>query len=94
MNKCCSVCFAFVDSPGIIQPECSFEVQQWQKGCYTLLCDDRVHKEYALDVTIHFNVHDVKQLQGGFISYVARDAGEEVNWCILLSCTCTKIIFS
>jgi hypothetical protein len=38
--------------------------------------------EYALDVIIHFNVHSVKQLQGGFISYVARDADDEVRWFI------------
>lgn len=35
--------------------------------------------EYALDAIIHFNVHSLKQLQGGFVSYVARDADEEVS---------------
>jgi hypothetical protein len=80
MSKCCLfVCFAFVDAPGVMIPQCSYEVQRWQKGFYTLLCDNHVHNEYALDVMIHFNVHNVKQLQGGFVSYVAHDADEEVN---------------
>jgi hypothetical protein len=60
-------------------PQCSYEIQQWKKGFYTLLRDDRMNNEYALDVIIHFNVHSIKQLQGGFISYVARDADEEVS---------------
>lgn len=72
------VCFAFVDAPGIVIPQCSYEVQRWQKGFYTLLSDDHVHNEYVLDVIIHFNVHNVKRLQGGFVSYVAHDADEEV----------------
>lgn len=72
------VCFAFVDAPGIRIPQCSYEVQRWQKGFYTLLSDDHVHNEYVLDVIIHFNVQNVKQLQGGFVSYVAHDADEEV----------------
>jgi hypothetical protein len=71
-----------VDDTAILQPHCSYEIQRWQKGFYTLLRDDHSSNEYALDVIIHFNVHNVKQLQGGFISYVARDADEEVRWFI------------
>lgn len=41
--------------------------------------------EYALDAIIHFNVHSMKQLQGGFVSYIARDADEEVSWLFLWS---------
>lgn len=62
----------------ILQPQCSYEIQRWQRGFYTLLRDDHMSNEYALDVIIHFNVHNVKQLQGGFMSYVARDADEEL----------------
>ncbi|XP_023723510.1 prolyl 3-hydroxylase OGFOD1 isoform X2 [Cryptotermes secundus] len=62
----------------VLQPRCSYEIQRWQKRFYTLLHDDHMSNEYALDAIIHFNVHNVKQLQGGFISYVARDADEEL----------------
>jgi hypothetical protein len=69
-----------IDDTAVLQAKCSYEIQRWQKGFYTLLRDDHTCNEYALDVIIHFNVHNVKQLQGGFISYVACDADEEVNW--------------
>lgn len=64
---------------GMLLPQCSYELQQWQKGFYTLLRDDHMSNEYALDAIIYFNVHSMKQLQGGFVSYIARDADEEVS---------------
>ncbi|XP_069693460.1 prolyl 3-hydroxylase OGFOD1 [Periplaneta americana] len=61
-----------------LQPKCSYEIQQWQKTFYTLICDDHMKNEYALDVILYYNCHNKKQLQGGFVSYIARDADEEL----------------
>jgi hypothetical protein len=63
----------------MLQPQCSYELQQWRKGFYTLLRDDHMSNKYALDAIIYFNAHSMKQLQGGFVSYIARDADEEVS---------------
>jgi hypothetical protein len=63
----------------MLLPQCSYELQRWQKGFYTLLHDDHMNNEYALDAIIYFNTHSMKQLQGGFVSYIARDADEEVS---------------
>ncbi|XP_021917773.1 prolyl 3-hydroxylase OGFOD1 isoform X2 [Zootermopsis nevadensis] len=62
----------------VMLPQCSYELQRWKNGFYTLMRDDHMSNEYALDAIIHFNVHSLKQLQGGFVSYVARDADEEL----------------
>ncbi|KAJ9579320.1 hypothetical protein L9F63_024571 [Diploptera punctata] len=60
-------------------PMCSYQVERWKKGFYTLLHDvEKKKTHYALDVILCCNVEGTKSLQSGFLSYVAENADEEL----------------
>lgn len=56
-----------------------YEIQKWERGCYSLLNDDDpIFKESALDAVMFFNVEGLEEYHGGYISYIARDEDLEL----------------
>ena len=53
------------------------EVRKWKRGNYTLIRDDD-EAEFGLDARLFFNVGNWSQDCGGYTSYIARDADEEL----------------
>jgi len=64
----------------ITPPSCVAEVRQWKHGCYTLLQDqDYCGGEFVLDALFHIDSDQWEEsFDGGYVSYVAKDEGEEV----------------
>jgi hypothetical protein len=58
---------------------CSYEVQRWKAGFYTLMHDDLVNKKSSVGVMLYLNVVDTESLQGGYTSVLADNSDEEVK---------------
>lgn len=63
-------------------PRVSLEIRKWTKGCYTVVHDhdpEVLDDQSKLDCILHFD-HDneTNRDHGGFMSYIAKDADEEL----------------
>jgi hypothetical protein len=68
--------------PKVRNPRVRLEMRKWTHGCYSLVHDhdpEVLDEECKLDCILHFN-HDQETAreEGGFISYIAKDADEEL----------------
>ena len=68
------VCYLESGSTG----SCSYEVQQWTFGNYTLL-NDTVKTSEGLDLMLCFNCEDWDLKFGGYTEYIVKGEDEEVG---------------
>lgn len=63
-------------------PRLQIQLRKWTHGCYSLVHDhdpEVLDEEAKLDCILHFNHdHQTVRERGGFISYIAKDADEEL----------------
>lgn len=68
--------------PKVRNPRLRVEFRKWTKGCYSLVHDhdpEILDAESKLDCLLHFcHDFDTNRQHGGFVSYIAQDADEEL----------------